>query len=161
MATPLASRRMPVLEPEELQRRERRLESLVLRLRERGYRITPQRLAILRVLILLPGHPTAEDIFLALAKDFPSMSLATVYKTLTMLKQEQEVLEIEFSSRDNRFDALTPTPHPHLICSRCGLVVDPPLPSLPRILEDMTQGTGFAIQTHRLDFFGLCPQCRS
>jgi len=127
----------------------------------RGLRMTPQRLAILRALVMHPGHPTVEELHRSLLPQFSSMSLATVYKTISLLKGLGEVLELEFSSRDNRFDGHNPHPHPHLICTGCGRGLDPLVPDLAGMISDLSQRTGFSVTSHRLDFYGLCPDCRN
>lgn len=137
-----------------------RLSSLLERLKGRGLRMTPQRLAILRALVMHPGHPTVEELHQVLQPQFPTMSLATVYKTITLLKGAGEVLELEFSSRDNRFDGHNPLPHPHLICTGCGRILDPLVPDLAGMIADLSRRTGYAVTSHRLDFYGLCPECR-
>lgn len=139
--------------------RDARLESLLLKLKAHGMRMSPQRKAVLQALVASEEHPSAEEIHRKLLPQIPTLSLATVYKTLNMLKQLGEVLEIEFSSRENRFDAVNPKPHPHLICNRCGKVADPRLPDLARIIQNLEQDAGFSITSHRLDFFGLCADC--
>lgn len=146
--------------PDDTLRREQRLETLCARLRERGLRMTPQRLAILRALVMHPGHPTVEELHRELQAAFPTMSLATVYKNISLLKREGEVLELEFSGRDNRFDGLRTEPHPHLICTGCGAVVDPFAPCLDDMLAAMRRDSGYEVTGFRLDFYGLCPACR-
>jgi Fur family transcriptional regulator, peroxide stress response regulator len=140
---------------------EERIAAMVQRLKESDHRITPQRLAILDVLAKSEGHPSAEAIYQQLADRFPTMSPATVYKTLAVLKARGEVLELEFSELANRYDGRKPYPHPHVICTGCGLVVDPSLLGLEEITSRVMAETGFTISTHRLDFFGLCPSCRN
>lgn len=140
--------------------RSARLESLLERLKAQGLRMTPQRLAILRALVMHPGHPSAEELHQALLPQFPTMSLATVYKTISRLKGLGEVLEIEFSHRDNRFDGHNPRPHPHLICTGCGRVLDPQVPDLAQVITGLARRTGFSVTSHRLDFYGLCPDCQ-
>jgi Fur family peroxide stress response transcriptional regulator len=138
-----------------------RLSELTERLKDLGLRMTPQRKAILSTLVMHPGHPTAEELHKALLPEFPNMSLATVYKTLTRLKDVGEVQELQFSSRDNRFDGHNPRPHPHLICIKCDRVMDPDLPGLDGMIEELRRKTGYRVTSHRLDFFGLCPKCRN
>ncbi|HBE95358.1 MAG TPA: transcriptional repressor, partial [Desulfovibrio sp.] len=86
--------------------------------------------------------------------------LATVYKTIALLKAQGLILEIDFGARDNRYDILRPYPHPHAVCTRCGAVADPGDPDLTALVERVARDTGYAISSHRLDFFGLCPKCR-
>lgn len=138
-----------------------RLDHMTARLKAAGHKLTLQRLAILEVLAASAGHPSAEQIHARLQPDHPSMSLATVYKTIALLKKSGEVLELQFSDRDNRYDGHRPEPHPHLICTACGAIVDPDLPGLDDLAEELSRRTGFAVTSHRLDFYGLCPACRA
>ena len=137
-----------------------RLKFLMARLKEQGHRLTPQRLAILDVLAKSVGHPTVEQVHQAILPVFPTTSLATVYKTIALLKQEGEVLELQFSDLGNRYDGAKPYPHPHVICTRCGAIVDPEALDLDQITSRMAEETGFVIKSHRLDFYGLCPACQ-
>lgn len=133
---------------------------MVEALKERGYRVTPQRLAVIDALVDSRTHPSAEEVHARLVAHYPTMSLATVYKTLTMLKKEGMVLELEFSELPNRYDVARPGPHPHVICTGCGAVIDPHDYDMGDILRSVAEETGFAISSHRLDFYGLCPQCQ-
>lgn len=137
-----------------------RLRQMIERLKESDYRITPQRYAVLNVLAKSPDHPSAESIYAELVDHYPTMSLATVYKTINLLKQEGEVLELEFSDLGNRYDGNKPYPHPHVICTECGKIIDPSQLNLDEITSKMMEETGFKILTHRLDFYGICPDCQ-
>jgi len=137
-----------------------RVESMLRKLRETGFRITPQRLAILKILAESKGHPGAEEIHAAVRVNFPTTTIATVYKTLALLKSIGEVLELEFSGDYNRYDGKKPGPHPHLICIKCKKIVDPELASLADMTEKLALESGYELITHRLDFYGICPQCQ-
>ena len=137
-----------------------RLDQMISKLREREYRITPQRLAILKILAVSKGHPSVEKIYAQVKKDFPTTSLATVYKTLIVMKEIGEVLELGFSDDSNRYDGKRPYPHPHLICIECKKILDPELGSLIDMTQELAQDTDFNIVHHRLDFFGICPECQ-
>ena len=137
-----------------------RIDQMISKLREREYRITPQRLAILKILAVSEGHPSVEKIYAQVKKDFPTTSLATVYKTLIVMKEIGEVLELGFSDDSNRYDGNKPYPHPHLICIECKKILDPELGSLIDMTQELAQDTGFNIVHHRLDFFGICPECQ-
>ncbi|MDI6852738.1 MAG: Fur family transcriptional regulator [Deltaproteobacteria bacterium] len=136
-----------------------RLTQMVDRLKAKGLRLTPQRLAILRLLAAGDGHPSIEAIYDRMKADFPTMSIATVYKTMALLKELGEVLELAFPGGVSRYDGRKPFPHPHLICLRCKKIMDPELGSLEHLTEAAGKETGFRILSHRLDFFGLCPEC--
>ncbi len=139
---------------------EERLEQMIKRFKENELRITPQRFAVLRVLAHSHDHPSAEKIYEALQAHYPTMSRATVYKTINLLKKEGEVLELEFSDLGNRYDGNRPYPHPHVICTVCATITDPSHLDLDKITGKMMEETGFKIMTHRLDFYGLCPECQ-
>ena len=137
-----------------------RLDQMLTKLREQKFRITPQRLAILKILAVSETHPTVEQIFKQVRVDFPTTSLATLYKTIILLKQLNEVLELGFSDSGNRYDGNTPYPHPHVICTVCGNIVDPDLDTAANISEAIGKQTGYFITNQRLDFFGICPECQ-
>ncbi|MEG6506070.1 Fur family transcriptional regulator [Nitratidesulfovibrio sp. 1201_IL3209] len=138
-----------------------RLATLLDRLRDNGHRLTPQRVAIIRALVEHDGHPTVEQLHQAILPDFPTTSLATVYKTIAMLKEDGEVLELGFGELGSRYDGRHPEPHPHLICTRCGVIADYPPQGLDELVARMAAETGFSVDTHRFDMFGLCPACRA
>jgi Fur family transcriptional regulator, peroxide stress response regulator len=137
-----------------------RIENMLRRIKERDFRITPQRLAVLKILAASNGHPSVDRIYEQVKIDFPTTSLATVYKTLTLLKELGEVLELGFPDGSNRYDGNNPHPHPHMVCIKCKNIMDPDLISFEQLTEEATEKTGFKIVTHRLDFFGLCPECQ-
>lgn len=139
---------------------EMRLQQMIEKLKESEFRITPQRYAVLNVLAKSSDHPSAESIHAELIDHYPTMSLATVYKTLNLLKREGEILELEFSDLGNRYDGKKPYPHPHVICTECGKIIDPSQLNLDEITSKMMEETGFKILTHRLDFYGICPDCQ-
>jgi Fur family peroxide stress response transcriptional regulator len=107
-----------------------------------------------------PDHPTAEQIFAQVQAEFPMTSLATVYNTLSLLKEMGAVLEIGLGHGSMHYDGLHPEPHPHLICTQCHTILDADLPELHQLGEALSQATGFQITSHRFDFFGICPQCQ-
>lgn len=141
--------------------RKPRLEELIDRLRERGCRLTPQRRAVLQILVESRDHPTVEQIYEQVRQDFPMTSLATVYKTVALLKEMGEVREIGFGEGGNRYDGFDPSPHPHLVCVECGRIVDLDLPTLGDLPQTVGRETGYRIIEHRVDFFGVCPQCQA
>ena len=137
----------------------KRDEIIIQKLRDNGHKITPQRLAIVRILAKSEGHPSVEDIYLRIQKDFPTMSLATVYRNILLIKSLGEVLELGFPDWSNRYDGNKPNPHPHVICIKCKKIVDPDLESLDEMKKEVALETHFKILSHRLDFFGLCSDC--
>ncbi len=138
-----------------------RLKTMVEKLKEHAFRVTPQRLAVLKILADSKGHPSVEDIFKKVKPVFPTTSLATIYKTVNLLKDIGEVVELDFSEQSNRYDGNRPYPHPHLVCTKCKTVVDPDMATISELSEQLAEKTGYKIVNHRLDFFGICPRCQS
>lgn len=139
---------------------EQRLDQILTALRGRGSRITPQRLVVLRILAASPDHPSVEEIHRRVEKDFPTTSLATIYKTINLLKELDQILELGFADWGSRYDGAKPFPHPHVICTRCGAIADPEFDGMDKLAEETAKRSGYKITNHRLDFFGLCPACQ-
>jgi Fur family peroxide stress response transcriptional regulator len=139
---------------------EERFLQMLHKLKNLEFRITPQRLAVLRILADSDGHPSAEQIFERVRTEFPTTSLATIYKTIALLKSINEVLELGFPDGSNRYDGNKPFPHPHVICTKCRKIMDPELQSLDELKNEISKKTGFLVQHHRLDFFGTCRECQ-
>jgi Fur family peroxide stress response transcriptional regulator len=126
--------------------------------RDSGLKLTPQRLAILEYLDGNKEHPSAEDVYKAVSKKFPTMSLATVYNTLMTLKERGLVKELTMDPLRMRFDP-QPAPHHHLICVDCRKIID--IHSRLRInLPEMEQ-EGFEIVGNHIEFYGRCPKCKN
>ena len=139
---------------------EKRLNQMLSKLKEHDFRLTPQRLAVLKVLAVSKGHPSVERIYETVRAEFPTTSIATIYKTVNLLKQLNEVLELGFPDGSNRYDGNKPYPHPHVICTECKKIIDPNLGSLKDLTKEVIKETGFQILNHRVDFFGTCRDCQ-
>ena len=137
-----------------------RLEEMITRLREQGHRVTPQRVAVLRILAESRGHPSVEQIYEQVRTNFPTTSLATIYKTVSLLKDMHEVLEINLQSQHHRYDGNKPYPHPHLICVRCGKIIDFERAHALDVLQESVREAGYELVAHRVELFGVCPQCQ-
>ncbi len=136
-----------------------RFETLVSKLKMHGYRLTPQRASILKIFISSRDHPSVEQIYEQVKEKFPMMSLATVYKTVALLKEEGELLELGFANGSTHYDGYRPYPHPHLICVRCHRIIDPEGKDLDQLSQDLAEKYGYRLVTHRHDIFGICPDC--
>jgi len=137
-----------------------RMEAIVAKLRERGCRITPQRVEIIKVFLSRFDHPGVEQVYEQVRVQFPTTSLATVYKTVHLLKEIGEILEIGCAEGGNRYDGNKPYPHPHLICNACKTIIDPELHLLEQLTAEVANISGYRIISHQLDFFGICPTCQ-
>ena len=125
--------------------------------RDIGLKLTPQRLTILDYLQGNKSHPSAEDIYRAVHDRFPTMSLATVYSTLTALKGKGYVIELALDPDKKRYDPQT-GPHNHLMCISCKRIVD--VPGECRL--DLPEGErqDFVVFESHVEFYGLCPKCK-
>jgi Fur family peroxide stress response transcriptional regulator len=139
---------------------ENRYQTLIAKLKQRGFRLTSQRLALVRLIASSKAHPSAAQLYESLRIQFPTISLATIYKTLTLLQEEGEVLKIELSN-DSRFDGNKPYPHPHLICNQCNRIIDgDEVLSLQALEKEIEEKYRFQISHHQLVFYGICPDCQ-
>jgi Fur family peroxide stress response transcriptional regulator len=138
---------------------EERYQTLLAKIKVRGARITSHRLALLRLLSVSEDHPDASRIYNQLRIQFPTISLATVYKTLHLLKEEGEVLEIPLQNGAH-FDGRKPYPHPHLICTNCGKIMDGDKLTFPETANLEIQNVfDFEVSKSQLIFYGVCGQC--
>ena len=125
--------------------------------RDIGLKLTPQRLTILDYLQGNKLHPSAEDIYRAVHVKFPTMSLATVYSTMTALKEKGYVIELALDPDKKRYDPET-GPHNHLICVSCKRIVD----VTGECHLDLPEGErqDFVVLESHVEFYGLCPKCK-
>lgn len=137
-----------------------RFDELIAALRKCDYRLTPQRVELVRLIASSEGHPSAGQLYEKIKGQFPTMSHATVYKTLAMLKEMGQVLEIDLRG-DSHYDGNRPDPHPHLICSNCNRIVDAELALDPGAIREMEQASGYTVLRSQIAFFGLCPDCKN
>ncbi|CAM3966550.1 Fur family transcriptional regulator [Cohnella lubricantis] len=137
-----------------------RVHHAVDHLKSGGVRMTPQRYAILQFLMESEDHPTADDIFRALSPQYPSLSVATVYNNLKLFVDAGLIRELTYGDDSSRFDSDL-SDHYHAICTRCGTMVDFDHPPVRAVEEAAAQRTGFMVQGHRMEIYGLCPTCAS
>jgi len=140
---------------------QKQINELVIRLRERGMRLTPQRMAVLKTLIGSEGHLSADEIYNQVQSEYPMTGLATVYKTVAMLRDMGEITELKFGNESARYDGSKQAPHPHFICKQCNCIIDIDSNILGDLSAKIAQETGYEIMNYRLDFFGVCPKCQS
>ena len=139
---------------------EERFEELKTKFRQHGYRITPQRVVLLRLLSTSEAHPSANWLYERIKEQFPTTSLATIYKTLSTLTEMSEVLKLGSGHDDNRYDGRKTYPHPHFVCLRCGRIVDLQMELAQDLEQEATELSGYEITGHRLDFYGICFDCQ-
>jgi len=137
-----------------------RIEELITVLKGKGFRMTPQRLELIRIIAASDGHPSALQIYTSIKKQFPTMSQATVYNTLSLLKEMNQVLEIDLHG-DSHYDGNRPEEHSHLVCLKCNKIVDGDYFVDDDTISNLEKSTGFEIVRTQIAFYGLCPDCKS
>jgi len=133
------------------------VEELVEALRQRGLRITPQRTALLRLLLDM-SHPTAERLLARLREQFPWVSQATVYNTLKTLREAGLVKELAYGRGTHRYE-LAGGGHGHLLCERCEGLFDIEAEAPEWLRQLPKRHGGFRIDAYRLELTGICPGC--
>lgn len=135
------------------------MENLALLFREKNLKLTPQRYAIYKYLLSTKSHPSAEMIYEKIIADYPTMSLATVYKTVKTLSEIGLVQELNVGEDNFRFDANVAM-HPHIVCLSCGRVDDLENVDFSFLNREAENHTDYKIQNHKLYFYGYCSKCK-
>ncbi len=135
-----------------------RFDELIALLKAHDFRLTPQRVELVRLIAASQGHPSAAQLYAQIRTRFPTMSQATVYKTLTLLKEIHQVFEIDLHD-DRHYDGNRPEPHPHLICTRCNKIVDGEFEPDLSSIRKLEQISGYQITRSHFTFYGLCADC--
>lgn len=125
--------------------------------RDIGFKLTPQRIAVLEYLENNKEHPSAETVYSNVSKKFPTMSFATVYNTLAALRDRGYLLELTIDADKRRYDPNI-HPHHHLICKVCKKIIDIPTEYMLQIPEHLRGG--FEITGNHIEFYGVCPECK-
>lgn len=119
-----------------------------------------QRESIKNFLVTRYDHPTAETVYLNIRKEFPNISLGTVYRNLNLLAEIGEIQKLSPGIGPDRFDG-NPAPHYHFICRHCGCVMDLTVSGLDHINILAGQDFDGEIEGHISYFYGSCPSCKA
>jgi len=134
--------------------------STIEALRSKGYKATPQRIAICRIALNSRAHPSARQVYDEVKKIHPTVSIATVYKTLEVLRDLDLLQEINFPKGKARFDSYM-NPHINLICLKCGTITDLDDKTAKEITNRVATTTRFKPTGQRIDVYGICQKCSS
>lgn len=135
-------------------------QTITLLLREKGFKVTPQRLAVYEVLANTTEHPSAEMIFQKLQPKYPTMSLATVYKTIEILKEIGLVQVLNAGEDSFRYDA-NMEEHPHVRCMLCKRVDDIFEVDAQPYIQNIAEKTAYRLTGQQFYFYGICPECQA
>jgi Fur family peroxide stress response transcriptional regulator len=138
----------------------RRLAEFVARCRRGGLAVTPQRIAIIKALLSSAEHPRADTIYAMVRREHPTISLATVHRTLETLCEIGEARKVTTLHDSARYDGNV-TPHHHVVCVKCRKVRDIEIPELERMLKGRNAIGDFQVIGTSLEIQALCAQCSS
>jgi Fur family ferric uptake transcriptional regulator len=133
---------------------------IIASLRQHGYKLTPQRRAVIQAIASTQDHLTPAAIYEKVHHDHPSIGLVTIYRTLDILAGLELICELHAGGSCHSYTISARGQHHHLICSSCGEVIDFASYDLTLLEQRLSRETGFEIEEHLLEFTGLCQNCQ-
>jgi Fur family ferric uptake transcriptional regulator len=127
--------------------------------RDKRIKMTVQRRIILEEVRDLKSHPSADEVYVAVRRRLPDISMATVYRNLETLAEYGLIRRLWEVAAPRRYDGILEE-HYHIVCDRCGRVDDVRLEPVNGFLEDARRVSDYDVRGYRLEFHGLCPNCR-
>ena len=126
-----------------------------------GYRMTEPRRSLAALIARQDGHFTATELVTAAKASRPAVGRATVFRTLDLLEGIGAVERLDLPNGEHAYVGCEPTHHHHVICSRCGRTKEIDDAGLRSVVRDVARETGFRVDDHRLELFGVCPECQA
>lgn len=133
--------------------------SIVTVLDRAGYRLTEPRRSVAALIADQDGHFTAAELVRAARARRLGVGRATIFRTLEVLEDLGAVERLDLPSGEHAYVGCEPAHHHHVVCSRCGRTDEIDDAGLRTIVEDVARRTGYRVDDHRLELFGLCPAC--
>jgi Fur family ferric uptake transcriptional regulator len=127
---------------------------------EAGYRLTAPRRALAALIGAQTGHFTADELLEASRRGRLGLGRATIFRSLDVLADLGVVERLDLPSGEHAFVACEPAHHHHIVCSSCGRSQGVADNGLERVAAAIGRETGYRVDTHRLELFGLCPSCQ-
>ena len=134
---------------------------LLASLEREGYRLTAPRRAVAGLIAAQQAHFSAADLVAEARSRRMGVGRATVFRTLEILSDIGAVERLDLPSGDHAYVACEPLHHHHAVCTRCGRSDDIEDAGLRAIVRTVERRTGYRIEEHRLELFGLCPDCQA
>ncbi len=133
--------------------------SIVNKLSELGYRLTPQRMMILSAIEDSDDHISADEIYTQIVAKYPQVNISTVYRTLELLKRLGLVTETDLGGGRVRYHAVAKGHHHHLVCQQCGAIIDLDESVLSALQDSLLREYSFIADLRHLAIFGCCLNC--
>ncbi len=135
-------------------------EAFLNYLKEKGFKKTPQRQAILEGFLGLKGHVATDELYRSVIKKHPNIGYSTVFRSLKLLKEAKIASEVNFTGKRKRFEkGFARGHHDHLICLNCGKTIEVFDPKIEKLQDVLAKHHNFKPARHRLEIFGLCKNC--
>jgi len=135
-------------------------KELITIFREKGYKLTSQRLAICKFILSHKDHPTANQIYQALKEEYPTISLGTIYKTLHLLKGLGLLQELGFNEGSIRYDSDMEL-HVNMVCSKCGKIYDYKTENVKNLWDAILSELNIKPEGQRIDIYYECDDCKN
>jgi Fur family ferric uptake transcriptional regulator len=133
---------------------------IITALKKSGYKMTPQRVAVIDTIVSRSDHLTTAQLYEKVHEAHPEIGLVTVYRTLQLLSRMDLICELHACGNCPTYTLSNPRHHHHLICSNCGRVVDFTGHYLDDLETKLARDSGFKIDSHVLEFVGVCDTCQ-
>ncbi len=128
---------------------------------ERGLKSTRQRSLIIDIFFKMHGHLSVEDVWSRVRQDDPRVSVATVYRTMKLLSESGLAHARNFGDGQTRYEpAVGREHHDHLICTRCGTIIEFENDQIERMQDAVARRHGFKVTSHKMELYGLCKSCQ-
>ena len=128
----------------------------------KGLKQSSQRKEVLRTFLKTEKHLTADELHRLVKKKFPTTGIATVYRTLKLIKESGLGREIRLEDGITRYEHLyNHEHHDHMVCSSCGDLIEVFDPEIERLQDKLAKKHGFKIESHKLEIYGSCRKCRT
>lgn len=138
-----------------------RATTITRALEDGGLRLTEPRRALAGVIAEQDAHFTADDLLREVRRRRLPVARATIFRTLDALAGLGVVERLDLPSGDHAFVACEPAHHHHVVCSSCGIAADVPDQGIRAVVDTIARETGFLVERHRVELFGLCPRCQA
>ena len=138
------------------------LETFKTLLKSNNLKFTSQREAVLKTLYDNPEHFTPENLYLLIKEKYPkaNVGVTTVYRTLNLLEENHIVTSISFGSQGKKFELGNKPHHDHLICEKCGKIIEFEDEQIEQLQEKIANIYNFKLTNHLMQLYGICQECR-
>lgn len=138
------------------------LEKFKVLLKSNNLKFTSQREAILKTLYDNPEHYTPENLYLLIKENYPdsNVGVTTVYRTLNLLEENDIATSISFGSQGKKFELGNKPHHDHLICEKCGKIVEFENDEIEQLQEKIAKLYDFKLTYHLMQLYGICQECQ-